>query len=58
MSETMLNPKSVFECFAQVNKVPRPSKREEKMIEFLLDYGKSLSLPTRRDEAGNVIIIL
>ena len=26
------------------------------MIEFLLEYGKSLSLPTRRDEAGNVII--
>ena len=26
------------------------------MIEFLLNYGKSLSLPTRRDEAGNVII--
>ena len=51
-----LKPASVFECFAQVNQVPRPSKREEKMIEFLLNYGKSLSLPTRRDEAGNVII--
>ena len=51
-----LKPASVFECFAQVNQVPRPSKREEKMIEFLLNYGKSLSLPTRRDEAGKVII--
>ena len=56
MSETMLKPASVFECFAQVNKVPRPSKREERMIDFLLDYGRSLGLPTRRDEAGNVII--
>ena len=56
MNETMLTPKSVFECFAQVNKVPRPSKREEKMIEFLLEYGKGLGLETRRDETGNVII--
>ena len=51
-----LTPASVFECFAQVNKVPRPSKKEEKMIQFLLDYGRSLGLPARRDEAGNVII--
>ena len=51
-----LKPASVFECFAQVNKVPRPSKREERMIDFLLDYGRGLGLPTRRDEAGNVII--
>ena len=51
-----LKPASVFECFAQVNKVPRPSKKEEQMIEFLLDYGRKLGLPTRRDETGNVII--
>ncbi|MDE5788611.1 MAG: M20/M25/M40 family metallo-hydrolase, partial [Bacteroidaceae bacterium] len=56
MGETMLKPQSVFECFAQVNKVPRPSKREERMIEFLLEYGRSLGLDTRRDETGNVII--
>lgn len=51
-----LKPESVFRCFAQVNKVPRPSKREERMIEFLLDYGRGLGLETRRDETGNVII--
>ena len=56
MSETMLKPQSVFECFAQVNKVPRPSKREERMIDFLLQYGQKLGLETRRDEVGNVII--
>ena len=52
----MLKPASVFECFAQVNRVPRPSKREERMIDFLLQYGQSLGLETRRDETGNVII--
>ena len=56
MDKTKLKPASVFECFAQVNKVPRPSKREEQMIDFLLRYGQGLGLETRRDEAGNVII--
>lgn len=51
-----LKPTSVFECFAQVNKVPRPSKKEDQMIEFLLNYGNNLGLPTKRDECGNVLI--
>lgn len=56
MSKIELKPARIFECFAQVNKVPRPSKKEDRMIEFLLDYGKSLNLETLRDECGNVII--
>lgn len=56
MSEIELKPASVFECFAKVNQVPRPSKREEKMIEFLLDFGHSLGLESVCDETGNVII--
>ena len=51
-----LQPSDVFKCFAQVNQIPRPSKKEEQMIDFLLDFGKKLNLETRRDEAGNVII--
>lgn len=56
MDKTSLQPKSVFKCFAQVNQIPRPSKQEEKMIDFLLDFGHKLNLDTRRDETGNVII--
>lgn len=56
MNEIELKPKAVFDCFAQVNNVPRPSKREEKMIAFLMDFGASLGLETRCDETGNVII--
>ena len=56
MDKTPLQPQSVFKCFAQVNQIPRPSKHEEKMIDFLLDFGQKLNLDTRRDEAGNVII--
>ncbi len=51
-----LQPKSVFDCFAQVNQIPRPSKREEKMIEFLRQFGEGLGLETKVDEVGNVII--
>ena len=53
---SQLQPQIVFDCFAQVNKVPRPSKREEKMIEFLRNFGVQLGLETRVDETGNVII--
>ena len=56
MDKTSLQPQSVFKCFAQVNQIPRPSKQEEKMIAFLLDFGRNLGLDTKRDEAGNVII--
>lgn len=51
-----LTPKSVFDCFAQINQVPRPSKREEKMIEFLRNFGESHGFDTHVDEVGNVII--
>lgn len=56
MDKTSLQPQSVFKCFAQVNQIPRPSKQEEKMIDFLLDFGRKLNLETKRDETGNVII--
>lgn len=56
MNEMNLQPSDVFKCFAQVNQIPRPSKKEEQMINFLLDFGKKLNLETRRDDAGNVII--
>ena len=56
MNEIELKPASVFECFAKVNQVPRPSKKEEQMIQFLLDFGKSLGLESVCDETGNVII--
>lgn len=51
-----MEPKVVFDCFEYVNKIPRPSKREEKMIAFLQQFGKSLGLPTKTDATGNVLI--
>ncbi len=51
-----LEPRAVWKNFADLNKVPRPSKKEERVIEFMRDFGKSLDLETYIDEVGNVII--
>lgn len=51
-----LSPKSVWNHFADLNAVPRPSKKEERVIQFMVDFGKSLGLPTEVDHIGNVFI--
>ncbi|MFJ1353775.1 aminoacyl-histidine dipeptidase [Capnocytophaga canimorsus] len=51
-----LQPQALWENFADLNAVPRPSKKEEKVIAFMLDFGKKLGLETLKDEVGNVII--
>ncbi|MDE6646224.1 MAG: aminoacyl-histidine dipeptidase [Prevotella sp.] len=56
MNKSELKPAVVFEQFAKINQIPRPSKREEKMIEYLKTWGESHGLDTKVDETGNVII--
>ena len=56
MNKSELKPAVVFEQFAKINQIPRPSKREEKMIEYLKSWGESHGLDTKVDEIGNVII--
>lgn len=51
-----LNPKQVFEIFDQITKIPRPSKKEEKIRAYLLDFCKSHGLDAHADKIGNVII--
>jgi dipeptidase D len=51
-----LEPKPLWENFADLNAVPRPSKKEERVIQFILDFGHKLGLETFKDEVGNVII--
>ncbi len=52
----MLEPKAIFDFFSEINKVPRPSKHEEKMMEYLKSVAETHNLDYRADEAGNVII--
>ena len=58
MSQDIRNvePKIVWNHFADLNAVPRPSKKEEKVIQFMVDFGKNLNLETFVDKVGNVII--
>lgn len=58
MNEQLLNltPKNLWKNFVELTKIPRPSKKEAKVIEFMKNFGESLSLETIVDEVGNVLI--
>ncbi|MEN9928681.1 MAG: hypothetical protein RLZZ231_602 [Bacteroidota bacterium] len=51
-----LEPKALWNKFADLNAVPRPSKKEERVIQFMKDFGNHLGLETFEDEIRNVII--
>ena len=51
-----LEPICLWNKFADLNAVPRPSKKEERIIEFIKAFGNSLGLETFEDQIRNVII--
>jgi dipeptidase D len=51
-----IQPKALWGHFADLNAVPRPSKKEERVIQFMVDFGKNLGFQTDVDRIGNVII--
>jgi dipeptidase D len=51
-----LEPQSIWKNFSKLNAVPRASKKEERVINFMMDFGRSLQLETFKDQVGNVII--
>jgi dipeptidase D len=51
-----LKPVEVWRIFDQMLAIPRPSKHEERIQDWAVNFGKSLGLETMKDEAGNVII--
>ena len=58
MSKEIINlePRAVWENFYKLTQVPRPSKKEEKIQAFMVDFGKSLGLVTEKDSVGNILI--
>ena len=56
MEKVNLEPASVFHYFAEVCKVPRPSKKEGKIRAYLVNFAKEQGLEHKVDEAGNVLI--
>ncbi len=51
-----LEPKIVWENFYKLTQVPRPSKKEEKIQAFMMEFGKGLGLETEKDAVGNIVI--
>ncbi len=56
MDINKLEPTAVWKNFSKLNAVPRPSKKEERVISFMLEFGNALELETFSDAIGNVII--
>ena len=51
-----LEPKQLWNYFYELTRIPRPSKKEAKVIAYVEKFGKDLGLETIVDEVGNVII--
>ncbi|MET3038214.1 aminoacyl-histidine dipeptidase [Chryseobacterium sp. NRRL B-14859] len=56
MELSNIEPQIIWKNFSKLNAVPRPSKKEEKVIAFIKGFGEDLGLETSVDEVGNVII--
>ncbi len=56
MSLSNIEPQIIWKNFSALNAIPRPSKKEGKVIEFIKNFGENLGLETTVDEVGNVII--
>jgi dipeptidase D len=51
-----LKPTLIWNFFDQITQVPRPSKKEEKIVRFLLDFAEQQGLEVKKDDANNVLI--
>ena len=56
MKITDLKPEIVWKFFHQVTQVPRPSKKEGKMIQFLETFAKEYKIAIKKDAAGNILM--
>ncbi len=56
MKVSELKPREVFTIFDEITRIPRPSKKEEKIRSFILDFAKAHNLEAKTDEVGNVAI--
>lgn len=53
---TALAPQLLWDHFYQLTQIPRPSKKEERAVKYVMDFGTRLGLETITDNVGNVII--
>lgn len=51
-----LNPTIIWDYFDRITQIPRPSKKEDKIIQYLMDFAKQHNLEAKKDKAGNILI--
>lgn len=56
MKITELEPKGIWSHFYDITRVPRPSKREEKIVAFIEKFAQDNNLPYKKDKCGNIVI--
>ncbi len=56
MSKTQLQPAAVFNFFEEICQIPRPSKKEEKIRAYLVDFATKRDLSCKEDHIGNILI--
>ena len=58
MNNQLLNlePKKIWFYFNEILQIPRPSKKEEKIAAYLMNFAKAHNLEAKQDEIGNVYI--
>ena len=57
MTITDLKPELIWGIFHEITQVPRPSKKEEKIREYLLDFAKKHGIEAKTDAIGNVAML-
>ena len=53
---TELEPKALWAQFAKVCSIPHPSKHEEKIRQYVIDFAKGHGLEYRQDAVGNIVV--
>src|SRR5262245_3127389 len=58
MSEAIkgLTPELFWRCFAEISRIPRPSKHEERIARHVLDAAEKLGLSAAQDACGNIVV--
>lgn len=57
MSIKELKPNIIWNYFHEVTQIPRPSKKEEKIVNYLLGFAEKYNLEAKKDQAGNILIV-
>ena len=51
-----LEPKLVFHNFGELSKIPRPSKKEEKVVAYIENWAKEKNIAVKKDKTGNLLL--